>query len=47
MGYTYAFIVIFLGMWVVRKIMDIDERTKEISRTLTEITDHLNGKEHT
>jgi hypothetical protein len=47
MGYTYAFIVIFLGMWVVRKIMDIDERTKEISRTLTEITDHLNSKEHT
>ena len=45
MGYISFFIVIAFWMWVVRKIMDIDERTKEISNALTKISDQLNNKE--
>ena len=44
MGLVYGFIVIPFWIWVVLKIIDIDKRTKEISNTLTEISDQLNGK---
>lgn len=46
MGYISAFVVIAFWMWVVKKIMDIDKRTKEISKTLTEISNQLNSGEH-
>lgn len=45
MGYISFFIVIAFWMWVVRKIMDIDQRTKEISNALAEISEKLNNKE--
>jgi len=45
MGFIYVFIVIAFWMWVVRKIKDIDIRTKEMSSTLNEILNKLNGNE--
>lgn len=44
MGYFYAFIVVAFWAWVVRKILDIDKRTKEISQTLKDISDKLNSQ---
>lgn len=46
MGFVLPFIVIAFWMWVVKKILDIDERTKDISRTLTEISNQINSREH-
>lgn len=45
MGYISAIVVIAFWMWVIKKILDIDKSTKEISRTLMEISNKLNSRE--
>jgi aspartate carbamoyltransferase regulatory subunit len=45
MGFVYAIIIVAFWAWVVRKILDIDKRTKEIMVTLNAISTKLNDKD--
>lgn len=44
MGFVYFIIVVAFWMWVVKKIIDIDKRTKEIAQTLAEILNKLDER---
>ena len=44
MGILYFIIVVAFWMWVVKKIIDIDKRTKEIAHSLSEIENKLDER---